>query len=100
MSDEHVLVARHGEAAVVTLNRPDRLNALTADLLDDLRAALIDLASAVRAIVLTGAGRAFSAGADRLAGPTAADALLREHYNPLITTMLELPVPLVAAVNG
>jgi 2-(1,2-epoxy-1,2-dihydrophenyl)acetyl-CoA isomerase len=100
MSHDHLRIAHHGDVAVVTLNRPDRLNALTAGLLDDLRATLHDLAGAARAIVVTGAGRAFSSGADRLAGPSAADALLREHYNPLVIAMLELAVPLVAAVNG
>jgi 2-(1,2-epoxy-1,2-dihydrophenyl)acetyl-CoA isomerase len=102
VSCDHLQQERHGDVAVITLNRPDRLNALTADLLDDLREALFVLAEVgdVRAIVVTGAGRAFSSGADRLAGPTAADALLREHYNPLAIAMLELRLPLVAAVNG
>jgi 2-(1,2-epoxy-1,2-dihydrophenyl)acetyl-CoA isomerase len=102
VSGDHLLQERHGAVALLTLNRPERLNALTADLLDDLRRSLLDLAGAgdVRAIVLTGSGRAFSAGADRLAGPMAADALLREHYNPLVTAMVDLDVPLVAAING
>jgi 2-(1,2-epoxy-1,2-dihydrophenyl)acetyl-CoA isomerase len=102
MTEGELLTERDGPVARLTLNRPDRLNALTPDLLDRLRAALEGLADGgdVRAVVLTGAGRAFSSGADRLAAPMAADVLLREHYNPLIETMLGSELPIIAAING
>lgn len=88
--------------AEITLNRPDRLNALSHSLLVDLRALLADLDAdeEVRAIVLTGAGRAFSAGADLAGGPSDAEDVLRRYYNPLITQMVTMDTPLVAAVNG
>lgn len=102
MSSHHLLVERHDAVTVVTLNRPDRLNALSHPLLADLRDLLLELDadSSARAIVITGAGRAFSAGADLGAGPTDAEDTVRRLYNPLITTLTDLDTPVVAAVNG
>ncbi|MFI5261555.1 MAG: enoyl-CoA hydratase-related protein [Candidatus Limnocylindrales bacterium] len=90
---------------VLTLDRPDALNALDAPLKAGLLAALRQAArdATVRAIVLTGAGRAFCAGQDlRETGITGAaiGAEVREHYNPLIMALADLPKPVVAAVNG
>lgn len=61
-----VLFEKHGPVAIVTLNRPERLNAISETLLDDLHAALLkaQLNESIKAIVLAGAGRAFCAGAD------------------------------------
>ena len=93
----------------VTLNRPEALNAWTRTLGEQLLAALDQLADddEVRAIVLTGAGRAFSAGADLKSIGAAGDgtapdvlSLLREVYNPLLLRVRTLPKPVVAAVNG
>ena len=92
--------------ATITLDRPDALNALTASLKRELLAAFrrIGRDRAVRAVVLTGAGRAFCAGQDlkeRLepdAPPLA--TLLREEYNPIITAMRSLDQPIVGAING
>ena len=92
--------------ATVTLDRPDALNALTVPLKEALIAAFVGLATdrEVRAIVLTGAGRAFCAGQDlkeRLE-PDAAplDVELRERYNPIIRAMRGLDRPIVGAING
>jgi 2-(1,2-epoxy-1,2-dihydrophenyl)acetyl-CoA isomerase len=95
--------------ARVVLNRPEALNAWTRRLGEDLLAALDEAAedSAVRAIVITGAGRAFSSGADLKAGGEVGengkpDVLtpLREVYIPVIRRVRTLPKPVVAAVNG
>ena len=92
--------------ATVTLDRPDALNALTVPLKEGLVDAFRAFASddAVRAVVLTGAGRAFCAGQD-LHERLQPDALpladeIRARYNPLIRAMRALPKPIVAAVNG
>ena len=92
--------------ATVTLDRPDALNALTVPMKGELLAAFRAIArdKAVRAVVLTGAGRAFSAGQDlkeRLepdAAPLAVE--LRERYNPIIRAMRALDQPIVGAING
>ncbi|HEV7810777.1 MAG TPA: enoyl-CoA hydratase-related protein, partial [Candidatus Limnocylindrales bacterium] len=92
--------------ATLTLDRPDALNALTVGLKESLRAALDELGrdDSVRAIVLTGAGRAFCAGQD-LRERLEPDALpladeIRARYNPLALAMLRLPKPIIGAING
>lgn len=92
--------------ATITLDRPDALNALTVQLKTELLAAVRDAErdAAVRAVILTGAGRAFCAGQDlreRLepeAAPLAVE--IRERYNPLIVAMRRLEKPIVGAING
>ena len=90
---------------VITLNRPERLNALTVEMADALMAAL-DAAEAdkgCRAVLLTGAGRGFCAGQDLTAIVEASSneiADLLDHYNPLIRRLRALPLPVVCAVNG
>jgi len=94
--------------ATITLNRPERLNAWTETMCRELIAAFdrADADDEVRAIVITGAGRGFCAGAD-LADPdreasVAADsgAALEKYFNPVIRLMRALPKPIVSAVNG
>jgi len=92
--------------ATITLDRPDALNALTVPLKHELLAAFAAVATdaAVRAVVLTGAGRAFCAGQDlreRLE-PDAAplEVEIRERYNPIIIAMRRLEKPIVGAING
>ncbi len=96
-------------AATVTLNRPDKLNAWNLQLGLDLRKAVEDIAAdeSVRAVLITGAGRAFSSGAD-LSEPReeGSDGLpdlrarLKERYHPIITGIREMPKPVISAVNG
>jgi 2-(1,2-epoxy-1,2-dihydrophenyl)acetyl-CoA isomerase len=92
--------------ATITFNRPEVLNALNADLLVALREAVDRAASddSVRAVVLTAAGRGFSAGADlgaRNMDPSKDSGdLLRERYHPIILTLRNMPKPLITAVNG
>jgi 2-(1,2-epoxy-1,2-dihydrophenyl)acetyl-CoA isomerase len=96
--------------AEVTLNRPERLNAWNAQFGDELRAALLKDAAdeSVRSVLITGAGRGFSSGADlkeMLEQGTAGEIpdvgdMLRTRYHPIIKGIRELPKPVVAAVNG
>jgi len=103
-----VLVDLDAEAGIgtITLNRPDALNALTVRMKQELLAAFrrVEREKAVRAVILTGAGRAFCAGQDlreRLepeAAPLGVE--VRERYNPIVRAMRNLPKPIVGAING
>jgi len=92
--------------ATITLDRPEALNALTIPMKTELLAALGAVARdrGVRAVVLTGAGRAFCAGQDlkeRLEpDATPLEVEVRERYNPLIMAMRRLDQPIVGAING
>ncbi|RDK08464.1 enoyl-CoA hydratase-related protein [Cupriavidus lacunae] len=92
--------------ATLTLNRPDVLNAMNGDLMRDLREGVERAAgdASVRAVLLTGAGRGFCAGADLAArgkdGITDSGTLLRERYHPLIMMLRQMPKPVITAVNG
>ena len=109
MSYDTVTWERSAGVARITLNRPDSLNAWTAQLGRDLKQAItVDAADpSVRAVLVTGAGRGFSSGADLKAGFDAADdgfpdirKELDELYHPIIAGVRRLEKPVVAAVNG
>jgi len=97
-----LLEERVGGVAVLTINRPARRNALIPEVLDGLRDALHRLEGNpdVRAVVLAGAGGAFSSGADLKSGSLGAKDLLHNHYHPLVTTLLNLELPVIAALTG
>ncbi len=99
---EFVRTARDGALFTVTLDRPEVLNALTPALLGELRDALRAAADReVRAVLLTGAGRGFCAGADLSALPEdAVEAVVETHYNPVVRALGALEKPVIAAVNG
>ena len=95
--------------ATVTLNRPDAMNALDTELKVALRDALAEAAAdpRVRAVVLTGSGRAFCVGQDLAehaqnldADPEAVWSTVPEHYTPIATALATMAKPVVAAVNG
>jgi 2-(1,2-epoxy-1,2-dihydrophenyl)acetyl-CoA isomerase len=103
-----VLYTVDGSVASVTLNRPQARNSLNVEAKVELLAALRRAADdeQVRAVILTGQGRAFCAGQDlrEHAEGLAADAdplnTVRAHYNPLISAITSMPKPVIAAVNG
>ncbi len=104
---ESVLADVRGPVATITLNRPQARNALTTEMKEQLLAALnrAGADSGIRAVILTGAGGAFCAGqdlrehADNLSAGEALDTV-RAHYNPIVTTIMTMPKPVLAAVRG
>ena len=108
MSDPAILVDRRDGYRVITLNRPDRLNAFNDAMHVELRQAIDDAEAdeGCRALMLTGAGRGFCAGQDlndRLVKPgekLPPGTSLAQHYNPLVRKLRDLPFPVIAAVNG
>lgn len=108
MADETVLVEARGGVVTLILNRPEKLNAFNEPMHALLRAALdrVDGDPTVRALIITGAGAGFCAGQD-LADREVMDqeapdlgATLERNYNPLIRRLRNLPLPVIAAVNG
>jgi 2-(1,2-epoxy-1,2-dihydrophenyl)acetyl-CoA isomerase len=106
---QHILFDISAGVATLTLNRPDRLNSFNAAMHLELRDALSRAGAdeAVRALVLTGAGRGFCAGQDlndRATTPGGAPpdlgASIETYYTPLVMSLRELPKPVIAAVNG
>lgn len=101
MSDT-VLIERRENWRKLVLNRSDKLNSFTPEMQDALLGAVRDVAAdpACRALLITGAGRGFCAGQDLGAlGGDARNALER-FYNPLVRALRDLPLPVIAAVNG
>lgn len=104
---ETILTERSGGVLKITLNRPERLNAASLEMADDLSAAFYDLGDA-RAVLITGAGKGFCSGADLAArgqvderrAKGGSHLALQNHYNPLLSQILRCPVPVVCAVNG
>lgn len=96
------------DVAVVTLDRPDVFNAIDQSITDGMADAMGRVGDEARALVLTGAGKAFCAGADlsdlqreyRDAGGPELLAVIERRFNPIVEGLLDCPVPTVAAVNG
>ncbi|HEX8639974.1 MAG TPA: 2-(1,2-epoxy-1,2-dihydrophenyl)acetyl-CoA isomerase PaaG [Allosphingosinicella sp.] len=102
---ETILFSVDAGIARLTLNRPDRLNSFTVQMHEEVADALVQLDGA-RTLVVTGAGRGFCAGQDlndRAVAPGEAVDLgesVEQRYNPLIRTLTDLPMPVIARVNG
>lgn len=108
-----VFEEREPHIGLVTMNRPDQLNAINLDMLDDFRA-LFDMLlkdDSIRVIVITGAGRGFSSGADLndavthkddqpFADPETYMRTVQELYSSLILGLRKIPQPVISAVNG
>lgn len=104
-----ILVEQSNAVTKITLNRPDSLNALSGQLMSELQTAVEAAANDVncRCLLLTGAGRGFSSGADLQDAAQGFEqddldlgAALRETYNPIVKTLREMPKPYVVAING
>lgn len=101
-----VLLERRGRVAIVTLNRPEFLNGFTTGLRNALKTTINQVSAddSVRAVVLTGAGRGFSAGADLKAEPMTSgvdvERQLNEEYGASLRAIARMPKPVIAAVNG
>ncbi|QJB68283.1 enoyl-CoA hydratase-related protein [Parasphingorhabdus halotolerans] len=106
MTYENIKLDIAEQIATITLNKPERLNACSLDMADDIFIALDKLEDA-RAVIITGEGRAFCAGADlqakndsALSGGQGSYAALNQHYNPLMVKLAKLDIPTITAVNG
>ncbi len=113
MAFEHILWSEDKGVATLTINRPERLNSLNTEVIAEMIEAvdsIRDGTCGARCLLLTGAGRGFSSGADLSAsggaggavgkGPIDAGKVLETHFNVLLERLFALPVPFVTAVNG
>ncbi|KIQ68935.1 enoyl-CoA hydratase-related protein [Wenxinia marina] len=105
MDYQTITLAVRDTVAVLTMNRPDVMNALNTQMRAEITHAVkAAQGEGARALVLTGAGRAFCSGQDLGDGATAArmdlERVLRDEYVPMLTAILDCPLPVIAAVNG
>lgn len=107
MSYETIRAQREGPLLTITLNRPERLNAMPPQMADEIGMAFYDLGDA-RAVLITGEGKGFCSGADLTArgessavtGKGGSHRALQNHYNPAISQLIRAQVPVICAVNG
>jgi len=104
MKYETLTYALQDGMALITLNRPDVMNALTTQMRAEIEVAVTHAGKTARIVVLTGAGRAFCSGQDLGDRANAADLnlerTLRDEYTPMLNAIIDCPVPTIAAVNG
>lgn len=102
-------IDRNDAVATLTMNRPESMNSLSLELKNALVDGLAEVATdpEVRAVVLTGTGRGFCVGQDLAehiellqSGDAAPLRTVREHYNPITLSLMQMPKPVIAAVNG
>ena len=107
MSYETIRVQRDGPLVTITLNRPERLNAMPPQMANEIGQVFYDLGDA-RAVLITGEGKGFCSGADlsargegsALGSKGGSHEALSNHYNPAIMQLMRAPVPVICAVNG
>ena len=104
MPYETILHTVDGDVATITLNRPDVMNGLNAQMRLEITHAINHAPQEARVVVLTGAGRGFCSGQDLGDRGSAADVdlerTLREEYEPMLRAIYDCPIPTIAAVNG
>ena len=107
MTYETITVEVTDHIATITLNRPERLNACSLEMADEINSAISDDLGDARALLITGQGRAFCSGADltssgsrKVTGGRSSYYALMNHYNPLIMNIARLNLPVIASVNG
>jgi 2-(1,2-epoxy-1,2-dihydrophenyl)acetyl-CoA isomerase len=105
MAYEFIAYSTDAGVAIITLNRPDLLNAFNRPMAREVQKALADAAadSAIRAVLLTGAGRAFCAGQDlgeAVSGKVDIADIVKGSYTPIVRAIREMEKPVLAAVNG
>lgn len=107
MAQSNIILEHSGAVWRLTLNRPDKLNSFTRAMLSEIGDALTEIEADkdARALVITGAGRAFCAGQDLREAAAVEDgdtvrAVVERHYNPVIRLLRNLDIPVLAAVNG
>ena len=99
---------RDGDIAIIRLNDPATLNAVTVQTIEEIDQALDEIKGSARAMILTGAGRGFCSGANLSAGmgdrksdgPYDSGSVLESHINPLMLRLRDLPIPWVSAIKG
>ena len=107
MSYEHIRVDTDGPLTTITLNKPERLNAMAPQMADEIGQVFYDLGD-TRAVLITGEGKGFCSGADlsargdgsALGSKGGSHQALSQHYNPAISQILRAEVPVICAVNG
>jgi len=104
MNYSTILLSVRDDVAILTLNRPDMMNALNTQMRAEITHAVNDVGKRARVLVITGKGRAFCSGQDLGDRANAADIdlerTLRDEYMPMLTAIFECPIPTIAAVNG
>lgn len=104
MNYQTIRLSLRGDLAVITLNRPEVMNALNTQMRAELLHAVKDAQKQARALVLTGQGRAFCSGQDlgdkATAGQVDLERTLRDEYEPLLNAIFDSTIPTIAAVNG
>ena len=104
MDYQTLTYALQDDVAVITMNRPDRMNALNTQMRAELAFAITEAGKMARVVVLTGAGKAFCSGQDLGDGVKATnldlERTLRDEYEPILRAIVNCPVPTISAVNG